>query len=122
MDFKVVEVAASEAVQSGFAKFNHGRHLCVEVPRGNSTITVKTPEGKQITLAFIPYEPEGSPVCVDIHHATGESTECGLARQDVILFGNGSYKDPYNYGNYMKQEGAEDKPHTLTTLILEQPK
>ena len=53
----------------GYAKYNNGAHLCVDIPPlEHFTISVKTPEGKLVTFAFIPSAdraPAGT-LCVDI--------------------------------------------------------
>lgn len=105
----VREVAAEDAKDEGFAKFNGGRHLCVEVPDGHFTIAAKTSEGKVITFAFAPYEKGGSAQCVDVmHHHDGEEYEDAKV-QRIIAFSS---------GGTAFRSGENDKPVTLTTHLL----
>ena len=60
----------AEVVKRGFASFNGGPHLLVNVPNGSFTITAKTSDGHKITFAFVPYTPDGPAQCVDIQHHT----------------------------------------------------
>jgi len=61
------------AEAAGYARFNDGPHLAVDVPDGNITITARLTNGKRVTFAFIPYrkdEPAGcvNISCDDTHH------------------------------------------------------
>ena len=117
-------IPASEVEKSGYAKFNMGPHLCVDVPDGWYTISCKTPDGKMITFAFIPdSESDAGHSCVDVHHATAakkkiefneQSYEC--ACQEVIVFGQGFYTNPFHSHDYYAKNS--DKPMTLTTILL----
>jgi hypothetical protein len=76
-----------EAEALGFAGFNRGPHLCVEIPKDEThfTISVKTPMGKRITFAFMNWnsERDGHVECVDIRHDSPD----GL--QKVAVMGQG---------------------------------
>jgi hypothetical protein len=70
---------------SSFARFNKCPHLCVEVPDGLSTISVRTSNGHMLTFAFCPYEDGNPPRCVDIvSHANGTTAKNG--DRDVPTF------------------------------------
>ena len=122
MNTSIHKSTSPELANQGFAKFNSGDHLCVEMPQGHNTISVKTADGKLLTFAFLPDE-DGKTHCVDIMHHTakevwyknsfGESV-CAK-KQDVVLFGNGSYPDAFNSKAYY---AATDKPIVLTTILL----
>lgn len=120
MNTKIVKSA--EVSTAGFAKFNSGDHLCVELPKGHNTISVKTAEGKLLTFAFLPDE-EGNTHCVDIQHHTAEEVSytnkfgelVSAKQQNVILFGNGSYNDPFNSKEYYANG---NKPIVITTVLL----
>lgn len=93
-----VEPTPEAAEAAGFAAFNGNPHLCVELPDGGFTITVKTTEGKRITFAFQPYETGGPPQCVDVcYHDDGATVMNGgeaLPVFDAIHFAAG--KMPYD--------------------------
>lgn len=55
-----------QAQEAGFATFNNQPHLCIDIPDGSHTITVRTSEGKKVTFAFQSYTEGGAPQCVDI--------------------------------------------------------
>jgi hypothetical protein len=84
-------VKPGTAKQIGFARFNNGDHLCVDVPDGHSTISARLSDGRQVTFAFCPYEDGGVPKCVDIRD-TGRplndtmKTNQDQYQQDVIGF------------------------------------
>lgn len=109
-------ITPDEAVRMGFAKFNRGQHLAVDVPDGNFTVTCRTSEGRKLTVAFCPYKDGGPAQCVDIQHHTSELTvpngEIRLPVQQVICFGIGRDK-------YRSQAVADkEKATTLTTILL----
>lgn len=56
-----------ECEARGFADFNDGPHLAVEIPEGLSTITCRTVSGKKVTIAFIDEE------CVDVAYHSGRT-------------------------------------------------
>lgn len=107
-------VPSKEAEANGFAQFNNGPHLCVEVPDGPFTISAKTSEGKKITFAFCPYEEGGPAQCVDVQHHTSEKVvmngqhPCPV--QQVICFTIG--RDTF------RAKVSDEKPTTLMTVIL----
>lgn len=108
-----MQLTAQEAKEKGYAKFNGGPHLCVDIPDGHYTITTRLSNGKRVTFAFCPYEENKPARCVDIQmHDTEEYIKNGDAKcpvQEVIVFTVGT--DCY------RSKGQEKKP-TLTTLIL----
>jgi hypothetical protein len=63
------------ALAAGFASFNDVPHLCVQLPDGRHTISVRTSDGRRITFAFLPMAAAGGAAdCVDIvYHDSGSS-------------------------------------------------
>ena len=108
-----------DRVPEGYARRDDNPHLCVDVPDGNSTITVRTSEGKQITFDFLKYSAAGPPQCVDIvHHHDGDHTMNGDLRcphQDVRVFGLGV--NLLNHSTGLKTE----RPATVTCVIFDGP-
>ena len=66
----------------GWAEFNKGPHLLVEVPDRIATISVRTSEGQKVTFSFVPYKNGGAPQCVDVQHH-GSVTHLGGSKQPV---------------------------------------
>jgi hypothetical protein len=61
-----------EAQAAGYATFNHCTHYAIDVPDGISTVTLKTSEGKRLTIALLPYNHGAAPQCADIsYHDSG---------------------------------------------------
>jgi len=112
---------ADQVEAAGFAKFNNGPHLCVEVPDDNFTITCVNSEGKKVTFAFMPNANQYSHVpghqCVDICHVhDGDKNEGDLPIQNVLVFGQGGTA-------FTTKRHMEGKPHdmdipTLVSLSL----
>lgn len=66
----------AEAEKFGFAGFNNGKHLCIELPDEPITLTVKTKAGAKATFAFL----AGEAQCVDIqYHNSGVTIRSGEA-------------------------------------------
>ena len=109
---------ADEAEIAGYAKFNGGQHLCVDVPDGFSTISCKLSNGQRVTFSFVPYVDDGVPDCVDIHTPDAPTTKTRDGRVmpqcRVIAFDSG--RQLFHYG--MKFERGEGWP-TLATVILQ---
>lgn len=113
----------SRVEDAGFARFNQGQHLCVDIPDGHFTISVKTSEGRQITFAFVPYK-EGKPArCIDIHDNGGKQigpdqaniSEGQDAQAQALICFSGGGPDPF------KSTYEDKKAVTLTTLLLKKP-
>jgi len=130
--FKTQELPHDEA--EGFARFNQGPHLTVDLPKGGSTITVRTPAGERVTFGFVSYGPDGSPQLVDIQHH-GPKRKYGssslLPVQNVRVFGLGDTK--YASDEVYEEALATDndkfyelpdseRPPTLTCVLFEQKK
>ena len=80
-----------QAKANGFAQFNGGPHLCVNVPNGSFTISARTPSGQLVTFAFIGNgNNENGHHCIDIkHHNSGYTTKNGdrdVPTQRAILW------------------------------------
>jgi hypothetical protein len=85
-------VSEAIALAAGFASVNNVPHLCVELPDGHNTISVRTSDGKRITFAFIvtSWPPGGPADCVDIvYHDSGSTRSSpnggALPTFDVII-------------------------------------
>jgi hypothetical protein len=106
----------NEALESGFATFNGGKHICVDLQDADQTISVRTPDGNLITFAFVPRPDKGFPghQCVDIQHHTPSTFTRNGSRdvpvQTAALYGCG----PTN----ARCGVADDSPTTLITLLL----
>ena len=116
MTDNMITTTAEEADRIGFGRFNDGAHICVEVPDGHTTISVRTSEGRRITFAFVPYSPDGAPQCVDILDHDGEQVLVdGEERphQQIIAFRGG--RTSFHAG----AAGENDVvPVTLTTVLI----
>jgi hypothetical protein len=112
----MLETEREYAEKRGFAVFNRGTHLCVDVPDGHYTVSCRLSNGKRVTFAFIPYTESGPADCIDIHHKTGapisgdERIEDNTPRQNVICFSGG--RDAF------RSDSAGSLPVTLTCLLL----
>lgn len=108
------QVSREQAQQDGFAIFNRGPHLEVEVPNGHFTITARTSEGKRVTFAFCPYQENGPAQCVDILYHDSEVIKMNgdhpCPVQAVTLFTTGS--------NVASTKLNDEKPCTLATVLL----
>ena len=84
----------AEAEAEGFATFNEGPHLCVDVPDGMFTISARTSDGKMVTMCFVCYKDGGTAQCVDIKRHDGPTTPFNGedARVfDMLLFKGGGH-------------------------------
>jgi hypothetical protein len=107
------------AAEHGFATWNQGPHLCVEIPDGSSTITCRTSQGRKVTFSFVPYQQGGPPQCVDIHEATGPAIrldERDSHIQRIVAFGKGPTIFRSNPQATERKEAV-----TLATLIISPP-
>lgn len=96
----------SRALAHGYARFNGGPHLCIDLPDSEFTITCRTSDGRRTTFSFCCHE-DGTPaICVDVKYHGRTDTDA--PPQEVICFGNGV--TPF-------RSNAED-PVTLTTILL----
>lgn len=116
------DAAPAEGLQR-FATFNRQPHLCIDLPDGDTTISVRTSDGRRVTFAFMAYTRGAAPECCDIaYHDNGTSrvTSSGVTVQtfDVVAFG------PANQGKdidtrCLRKDGA-DKPG-IVCLLMESP-
>ena len=104
-------LTAEKAATNGYSKYNGGPHLCVDVPEGNFTISAKTPQGRQITFAFIPAYDSPGHQCIDIHcHNTGKLNSQGVPVQQASVLGSGLTIHVSRYD--------DDPPATVIALSL----
>jgi hypothetical protein len=112
----MLETDRDYAEKKGFAVFNRGTHLCVDVPNGNYTVSCRLSNGKLVTFAFVPYQKDGPADCIDIHHKTGkpitgyDRIDDGSIRQNVICFSGGT--------DAFRSDAKDARPVTLTCLLL----
>jgi hypothetical protein len=115
MTFKTKTLSMEEAKAEGFADFNDNPHLCVELPDGQTTISVRTSEGKRLTIAFLPYIHGKAAQCADVcYHDSGMTTPFNgkdNTVQDMVLFGRG--KEVFRTTGLPE----EDKPLFATVLM-----
>lgn len=105
----------ASAAAAGFADFNDCPHLAVDVPRGSSTVTIRTPEGRRLTVALLPYTEGGEPECADVVYHSGDTTSWDgktLPVQDVVMM-HGGYT-----GYDSRPDPAKDRP-LITTILME---
>ena len=102
------------AKRHGFAVFNGGKHLYVDVPDDNFTVSCRTSEGRRITFAFLPYKKGGPPQAVDIQYHDSpvliEHSDTVLPAQSFIGFG--PKRGDVRYSRH------STKPCTLLCVIL----
>lgn len=99
------------AKEAGFANFNEGDHICIDLPEGHATISVKTPDGNKLTFAFVPRSGDAKGhQCCDVQHHSGKENEYGTPKQKVILFGQGP--------TIARADYDDEEPTTLTTVLL----
>jgi len=84
-NFKAQVLPFELVEQAGYARFNQCDHLCVDLPDGNQTITVRTSEGKKVTMAFLPYKTGGPAQCVDVAYAS-KGTSINNGGREVETF------------------------------------
>jgi hypothetical protein len=102
------------AMAHGFAAFNGGPHLCVDVPDDSFTVSCRTSEGRRITFAFLPYKENGAPQAVDIQYHDSpvliEHSDTMLPAQSFIGFG--PKRGDVRYSRH------STKPCTLLCVIM----
>ena len=112
----MLETDREHAEKRGFAVFNPGTHLCVDVPNGHYTVSCRLSNGKRVTFAFVPYTENGPADCIDIHHKTGrpitghDRINDGAIGQNVICFSGGT--------DAFRSDAKDAPPVTLTCLLL----
>jgi hypothetical protein len=110
----VTQRSADDAMKQGFAMFNGGKHLCVDVPDDSFTVSCRTSEGRRITFAFLPYRKDGPPQAVDIQYHDSpvliEHSDTVLPAQSFIGFGP-------NRGDVRYSRHAT-RPCTLLSVIM----
>lgn len=105
-----------EAKAKGFATFNDAPHHCIDVADGVSTISLRTSEGKLITVSLLPYNTGGPPQCADVVSHTHVNDK--FAAQNIRVFNRGltPYShDPTDGGRY---ENVKANPPLVTSIIL----
>lgn len=116
MDIKLL--TPDEAKKNGFGQFNSGTHICVDLPDGKHTISVRTSEGRLITFAFCPFGDNTPPQCVDIqHHTSGKTASNGASDFPVQQVTCWTPGQPVFVGKY-----DDPKPISLVVVNLQPAK
>lgn len=101
------------AAKEGYATFNKVPHVCVDVPDHNVTITCRTSDGRRVTFAFLQYQKDNPPQCVDIHYADGPKWKGSDGREreanNILLFSDGGKQ---------KAEMSIGKPISIACLVM----
>jgi hypothetical protein len=107
-------IPGDSAEAAGFAQFNGGPHLCVEVPNNHFTVSAKTTEGKRITFAFVPYKEDGAAQCVDVkyHDSPAPRIPNGDMRLSVM------HSVGFTVGHDTYDTRRMKEPTTLITVLL----
>ena len=100
------------AAKAGYATFNEGPHLAVDVPaEGNLTITARTSTGKLVTFCFV-----GGAGCVDLMYHNSDLPEVHGS------FSTADTARPFHMVGFTKGGTAFDtrktQPTTLATILL----
>jgi len=99
---------ADQCEAHGFAKFNGNKHLCIDIPEGNFTLSTRDCKGRKVTFAFVSYDEDGiAPGCIDIQ-------QHGVESQRPIIFYKGG-ADPYHW----KRDASDESSPQITTLVLQ---
>lgn len=105
--FHLCGVSREQAEGAGYAVFNRGQHVCIDVPNGHSTITCRTSTGELLTFAFIPYAENGAPACVDVHHKTAKRT-----------FESRDFDDPASINSAVERNPAADEVPAMNVICF----
>ena len=101
-----------EAKALGYAVYNGGNHVCIDLDNAPATISVRTPDGKLVTFAFT-CRPDGEGhQCVDIKNHSMALNDSGNALQRASFLGQG----PTNATCHE----SDDSPTTVVVLSLPQ--
>lgn len=102
-------------------QFNGGEHTYLECEEGkHQTLSVKLPNGKFVTFAFIPSGDAGEIECVDIHSTVGQpfKYKSNDADTDVHYQQNG-IGFGRNFDSFDTRKSVKaGKPTGLMTLLL----
>ena len=105
----ITPLERKEAESCGFAGYNGGRHLCLDLrDEGHVTISLKTGDGQLVTFALIPRHEGQGHQCVDIVNHSGPKGDAGHPLQTVAILGAGPT---------LARVSPEDEA-TVTTLLL----
>lgn len=109
-----------DARESGFATFNEVPHVCIDLPDGITTISVRTSDGRRATFCFLPYKDGGAPECCDIaYHDNGTTrvTSSGVTVPtfDFVAFGPANQGKDIDTRSLRKEPG--DKPGIVCLLM-----
>ena len=97
----------------GFATFNPGPHLCVDVAEPMATVTLNFPGGKQMTVCYV-HDAE----CVDVQVHQGREVDWNGDKsvvQPLVAFNGGGIL--WDYRSLENETDARKLP-LLTTYLL----
>lgn len=105
----------NDATAKGYAAFNQGNHVTIDVPDGQTTYSFRTSDGKRMTVCFLPTKSvDGVPGCVDIayHGTEADPTKDwrGHPAFEMLVFSN--TKTPYD-------SRKESHPANIAVILLE---
>jgi len=104
------KIAAAAA--AGYATFNEGQHLAVDVPaEGNFTITARTSTGKMVTFCFV----EGA-YCVDVMYHNSDLPE--VAGKNGTEPCRPFHMIGFTRGGPDSFDTRNTQPTTLATILL----
>lgn len=100
------------AVALGFEPFNRNPHLCVDLPDGSSTITVRTADGRRVTFAFLAYGAGAPPKALDVVYHDGGRGRRDLPAFDALVMAGGLTP-------YTSRKARADLRPTCVCVLLE---
>lgn len=87
------KVSRQVAENCGFAGYNGGEHICVDLrengPAQHVTISVKTGDGQLVTFSLIPRHEGRGHQCIDIVNHSGPRNEDGCPLLTAAILGQG---------------------------------
>lgn len=70
MSATVRGLSPEDAAAAGFATFNRCDHVCIDLPPGMTSVSLRTVDGKLVSLCLLPTgEGDRQAECLDIEHA-----------------------------------------------------
>ena len=109
----------NDTTAAGFAAFNQGNHVTIEIPDGQTTYSFRTTEGKRLTVCFLPYRDGEAPQCADIAYNGTEAapTKDANGHQAFELLAFGKLKS----GSRGDQFDTRKQPHpaNIACVLME---
>jgi len=113
----------NDATAAGYASFNQGNHVAIDVPDGQTTYSFRTTDGKRLTVCFLPTKAQNeAPGCVDVAY---HGTEAAPTKDDrnhqafeVLLFGK---RDSGSLGDQFDSR-RHPHPTNIVAILMEELK